>query len=103
MDTYQIRTMISFLLAGMIFVLLTILPLPGNEVSYIADPTLHQGIRQLVWLVSFAGVLIYFLRQSDDNLIGTFMCAIMGPVTILTLILMRISFKLFPVKRTGDR
>lgn len=77
----------SFNLIGLFFVLSTILvgiPLyflsPGQPLR---DTGWHTA-SQVIWAIC-SGVSIYIATKTKGNYTGTFLCAIFGPITLLTI------------------
>jgi hypothetical protein len=91
--------MFSFILAAIVFTLLLVVPLPGNDVSYITDPTLHIGIRQVIyWGLGFAALLFIGHKNGEISIMESIFCLFFGPVIWLMLGFYWLSLKIIPRK-----
>ena len=95
----EVRTLLCFMLATVILTVTLVVPLPFNEVSYIQDPTLHLGIRQAIyWGSGIAGFLFLIWKTGTDNMGGSFIAIIFGPLMFLFILFYWMSLRIFPRK-----
>ena len=101
MDVWnEVRTLLCFMLATVILIVSIVVPLPFNDVSYIQDPTLHQGIRQMIYWGSGIGTFIWMIKMNGtDNLIGSLMAILFGPLALLFIGFYWLSLRIFPRKK----
>jgi len=101
-----IRAVLSVTVAGLFFIIIAAVPMPWNNgVSYITNPTLDQSIRQIIWLISSIVTFVWLYKNSrpgDNNFAGSLVASLYGPISILSLLLMRLSLKVFPMKGKSD-
>jgi len=96
------RVAVSLILSMAAFVLWVVLPMPWNNVSYLVDPTLDQTARQYFWWGTGLAVLLYLMRTTRGNVGGTVMCAMFGPISVLTMVFVWISTKIKPMRATAN-
>ena len=95
----ELRTAFCFILAAAVVATLLVVPLPGNDVSYITDPTLHIEIRQVIyWGSGFAGLLFLGHLNGELSIIDCVFCLLFGPVIWLMIGFYWLSLKIIPRK-----
>jgi len=91
------RVTVSFLVSCIIFILLTTLPIFGDQ-SYIENPALHLEIRQTIYWGSVLLAFYLAYKTTPKDLLGSVLVSLFGPVFLMALFFTRLLYKLFPMK-----
>lgn len=92
MRNIKLVTTISFLLACLLFIPVLIQCLPGHP--WEEGTNQHTVIRTL-WFFCSIAILVFICRQGQikENIAGTILLIIFGPISILSLIFIGIYYK----------
>ena len=90
------RTLLSLIISMIISILLIVIPLPWNDNSYIMNPSLDILERKYIYWSCVISSFILLVRETTDNYLGTIITSFLGPITLLSLLLIRLSLIILP-------